>query len=112
MPAIVQLMLDHLKRRESQRLYDREELSSVTYELNKIMGLVSYATAVQPFKDNPYQEAALVPILRYMAEHDPSLHIDRQGYRAVVRIQLAQKKTSNEQQWAELKALSWPPWKD
>ena len=26
-------------------------------------------------------------------------------------VQLAQKKTPGEQQWAELKALSWPPWK-
>ncbi|EME39802.1 hypothetical protein DOTSEDRAFT_74643 [Dothistroma septosporum NZE10] len=111
MRSVVQLMLDHLQRCEIRRPYDRETLSAVTYELNKIMGLVSYTTATQPFKDNPHQEAAIVPILRYMAEHDPPLHIDRQGYRAVVRIQLAQRKTSNEIQWAELKALSWPPWK-
>ncbi|KAK4612518.1 uncharacterized protein CLAFUR5_13073 [Fulvia fulva] len=111
MRATVELMLHHLAYRETLQPYDREGLSTVTYELNKIMGLVSYATAIQPFKDNPHQEAAIVPILRYMAEHDPPLHIDRQGYRAVIRIQLSQRKTPNEIQWAELKALSWPPWK-
>lgn len=88
------------------------QLSLKSHQLNKLMSLVSLSTNERAFKNGDYQEAALIPILRYMSEHEPSLHINRQGYRAVIRIQLAQRKTSDEQQWAELKALSWPPWKE
>ncbi len=86
-------------------------LNNLTNMLNKAMHLLSLETAVAPFQDNPHQEAAIVRILRFMTEHQPQLQITRDGYRAVVRIQLAQKKTPGEQQWAGLKALSWPPWK-
>ncbi|KAF2862150.1 hypothetical protein K470DRAFT_263016 [Piedraia hortae CBS 480.64] len=75
------------------------------------MHLVSLGTATQPFKALPDQEATLISILRFMAEHDPPLHINREGYRAVIRVQLGQEKTNKEQQWAQLKLLSWPPWK-
>ncbi|MDV2687690.1 hypothetical protein RYX56_25405, partial [Alkalihalophilus lindianensis] len=59
-----------------------------------------------------YQEAAIIRILSAMAEHEPPVQIDREGYRAVIRLQLAMGKTDSEQQWAALKALSWPPWKE
>jgi hypothetical protein len=84
----------------------------VTFMLNKAMFLVSEPTAVNPFKDVNYQEAAVIRILSAMAEHETPLQIDREGYRAVIRLQLAMGKTDNEQQWAALKALSWPPWKE
>ena len=80
--------------------------------LNKAMRLIAVPSPTSIFKSNVYQEAALVRILRFMSEHNPPLQINREGYRAVILIQLAQKKTANEQQWAELKALSWPPWKE
>lgn len=121
-PSIVQLylrgpQLDRATETDSQ-LYRFAEvdtckyLSTETYRLNKLMSLVSLSTSEQPFKNCDHQEAALIPILRYMSEYEPPLHIDRQGYRAVIRIQLAQRKTSDEQQWAGLQALSWPPWKE
>ncbi|KAJ5749083.1 uncharacterized protein N7511_010779 [Penicillium nucicola] len=47
-----------------------------------------------------------------MASHTPVLPVSRQGYRAVVAVQLAHKKTAEERQSAELKAPSWPPWKE
>ncbi|EMC99996.1 hypothetical protein BAUCODRAFT_119555 [Baudoinia panamericana UAMH 10762] len=46
-----------------------------------------------------------------MAEHEPQIQITREGYRAVMRIQLTQSKTTAEKRWAQLKAQSWPPWK-
>lgn len=84
----------------------------ITYQMNKAMQLVSLATAVTPYKDVHYQEAPIVRILSYMANHSPALQLNRDGYRAVVRIQLAEKKTESEQKWAKLKGLSWPPWKE
>lgn len=88
-----------------------KQIADLTVTLNRAMHLISLSTAVEPYKDNMYQEKALVRILRFMAEHEPPLHLDRHGYRAVVRVQLAQPKSPDERKWAELKALSWPPWK-
>ncbi|GAB7331876.1 hypothetical protein MBLNU13_g03813t2 [Cladosporium sp. NU13] len=85
---------------------------TVTFMLNKAMYLISEPTAVSPFKNIHHQEAAVIRLLSAMAEHDPPLQIAREGYRAVIRLQLAMGKTENEQQWAALKALSWPPWKE
>jgi hypothetical protein len=47
-----------------------------------------------------------------MAIHKPVLPLTRKGYRAVIAVQLAHKKTTEERQSAELKAPSWPPWKE
>ncbi|CAK4001613.1 Hypothetical predicted protein [Lecanosticta acicola] len=110
--GVVEMVLNHFRYQEQSRQpLESDKLKNLSLALNNIMGLISLQTAVRPFKDNPHQEAALVRILRYMAEHHPALQINRQGYRAVIRLQLAQKKTGKERQWAELKALSWPPWK-
>ncbi|KAK3113277.1 hypothetical protein LTR53_009591 [Teratosphaeriaceae sp. CCFEE 6253] len=108
MRSITELLLTFLPKIGSD---DIEQLSRLTFMLNKAMHLVSLSTAVSPMKDTPHQETAIVGILRFMTEHQPQLQITREGYQAVIRIQLSQRKTSSEQQWAELKALSWPPWK-
>lgn len=47
-----------------------------------------------------------------MASHKPVLPLTRKGYQAVVAVQVAHKKTTAERQSAELKAPSWPPWKE
>jgi hypothetical protein len=86
--------------------------NAITFMLNKAMYLLSEPTSIAPFKDVNFQEKAIIRILSAMAENDPPLQISREGYRAVVRIQLASGKTHSEQQWAALKALSWPPWKE
>jgi len=108
MQIITKLLLTYLQK---VRAEDDSQLSNLTIMLNRAMQLISLPTAEHPFLNVVYQEAALVQVLRFMAEHQPQLQITQEGYRAVVRIQLTQGKTPNEQQWAELKALSWPPWK-
>ncbi|KAK0290715.1 hypothetical protein LTR35_000148 [Friedmanniomyces endolithicus] len=108
MQPITELLLAYLPKASMAHI---APLNNLTNMLNKAMHLLSLETAAAPFQDNPHQEAAIVRILRFMTEHQPQLQITRDGYRAVVRIQLAQKKTPGEQQWADLKALSWPPWK-
>nr|OQO31703.1 hypothetical protein B0A51_01051 [Rachicladosporium sp. CCFEE 5018] len=84
----------------------------ITQLLNAAMWQIAQPLAVSPFKDVSHQETAIICILSFMAEHKPALQIDRQGYRAVIRMQLSQPKTESERKWAALKALSWPPWKE
>ena len=96
----------------SNKVLDDEQLEKLTHKLNKAMRLIALPTAVEPFKGTAPQETAIVRILSFMAEHDPPLEINREGYRAVTMVQLTQPKSPSDQQWAELKALSWPPWKE
>ena len=110
---ISRMLLDCLPRMESQSLEpDHGTVTRLTHMLNKAMRLIVMPTAREPIRHNLHQETALVRILEFMATHTPTLQISREGYRAVTLLQLAQRKTEKEQQWAELKALSWPPWKE
>ncbi|KAJ5341410.1 hypothetical protein N7541_010534 [Penicillium brevicompactum] len=83
-----------------------------TEKLNECLWLLSLPTNISPYRSTPIQQQAQFELLRSMAAHKPVLPVTRQGYRAVVAIQLAHKKTFEERQSAELKAPSWPPWKE
>ncbi|SMR63831.1 unnamed protein product [Zymoseptoria tritici ST99CH_3D1] len=111
--SIVSIWLRHLQHTtiSNKSRAAHQQLAARTFELNKLLSLVSLSTSLEPFKHVAHRSAAIVPILQFMSEHKPPLLIDRTGYRAVIRVQLAQPKAEREQQWAELKALSWPPWK-
>jgi hypothetical protein len=116
-PEALPSIADYLVRflpdiKRNNRGYVYPIANAVSFMLNKAMYLISEPTAVAPFVDTSYQEAAVIRILSAMAEHDPPIVINREGYRAVIRSQLASQKTPREKQWADLKALSWPPWKE
>jgi hypothetical protein len=116
-PEALPTIADYLVRflpdvKRNNRGYVYPSANAVSFMLNKAMYLISEPTAVAPFVDTSYQEAAVIRILSAMAEHDPPIVINREGYRAVIRSQLASQKTPREKQWADLKALSWPPWKE
>ncbi|KAI7287676.1 hypothetical protein KC345_g361 [Hortaea werneckii] len=110
--AITDMFLDCIDRVfGSADTFKRTRMANMTHALNRAMHLIALPTSAEPFKEAYDQERALVRVLRFMVAQRPPLQLNREGYRAVVRVQLAQKKTPREQQWAELKALSWPPWK-
>ncbi|KAI5248410.1 hypothetical protein E4T42_05621 [Aureobasidium subglaciale] len=91
---------------------DNELIAYLTSRYNYALRLLSQPSHVSPFKNIIFQEAAQATILKHMADHDPAFAINRQGYRAVARVQLAAKKSSSEREWARLKSPSWPPWKE
>lgn len=83
-----------------------------TEKFNSCLYLLSLPTKIHPFRSSYIQQEAQFELLRAMATHKPVLPLTRKGYRAVIAVQLAHKKTSDERQSAELKAPSWPPWKE
>ncbi|KAI5204112.1 hypothetical protein E4T39_03799 [Aureobasidium subglaciale] len=91
---------------------DNELISYLTSRYNHALRLLSQPSHISPFKNTIFQEAAQATILKHMADHDPTFAINRQGYRAVTRVQLAAKKSPSEREWARLKSPSWPPWKE
>lgn len=89
-----------------------DSLARLTSLYNRLLYLFSRPTAIAPFKSTIFQEAAQTRLLACMASHRPSLVINREGYRSVIAVQLARKKTETEMEWARLKSPSWPPWKE
>lgn len=83
-----------------------------TEKFNDCLWLLSLPSNVHPFRSASIQQQAQFELLRAMATHTPVLPLTRKGYQAVVAVQAAHKKTTAERQSTELKAPSWPPWKE
>lgn len=83
-----------------------------TAKFNSCLELLSLPTKIHPFRSSNIQQEAQFELLRAMAAHKPVLPLTRRGYRAVIAVQMAHKKTTEERLSAELKAPSWPPWKE
>lgn len=83
-----------------------------TQKFNECLWELSLPTKIHPFRSAFIQQQAQFELLRAMATHKPVLPVTRSGYQAVVAVQLAHKKTTAERQSADLKAPSWPPWKE
>ncbi|KAJ5584455.1 uncharacterized protein N7459_004255 [Penicillium hispanicum] len=83
-----------------------------TDKFNSCLWLLSLPTKIHPFRSISVQQQAQFELLRKMATHRPVIHVTRKGYRGIVAVQMAHKKTTAERQSAELKAPSWPPWKE
>ncbi len=84
----------------------------LTFIYNRALSLLSVPSALQPFQSVAYYQRAQFNLLRRMTEFEPALAINREGYRAIIRVQLAHRKTPREREWANMKAKSWPPWKE
>lgn len=78
---------------------------------NKMLALLAIPSISTPFHAVAYHQRAQFDLLQIMASHARPLTITRAGYRAIVTVQLANKKTAQERDWDNLKAKSWPPWK-
>ena len=103
--------LSEVRGPESTHAPNERIQARLTFLYNKVLALLAIPSSLNPFRSVPYHQRAQFSLLRRMNEFEPSLAINREGYRAVARVQLAHKKTSRERDWAELKARSWPPWK-
>ncbi|KAF2716885.1 hypothetical protein K431DRAFT_278106 [Polychaeton citri CBS 116435] len=112
LPLLVPSLIETVRQSILEEAGPLQRLREMSYKFNKLMRLISLPTRGAPMVDAKHQEKAIVLILQHMSGHQPPLQIDREGYRAVIRLQLTFRKTNEEERWAGLKALSWPPWKE
>ena len=91
---------------------DKSLASRLTKLYNRVLSLIALPSSQTPFTQIGHHQQAQFIILRAMDTHKPPLVVNREGYRGVVRVQLAHRKTLSEQGWADLKSHSWPPWKE
>ena len=88
------------------------DVNQLTYVYNTVLRLLSLPSSLHPFQSLIFQQRAQFSVLRKMNEFDPPLGVDKRGYQAVARMQLMHRKTLKEREWAQMKAKSWPPWKE
>lgn len=105
---------------EAKKIWDKVQnegnipsakLSNLTHFCNALLAQLSIPASIYPILASLHQQNAQFQILRFMADRSPALIMTRTGFRATARTQLAHAKTLQEQEWAELKGASWPPWK-
>ncbi|KAK5061110.1 hypothetical protein LTR84_007652 [Exophiala bonariae] len=90
---------------------NKDELIKLAHIFNRFLGLMSLASRTHPFKWSLEQQKAQLKIVGIMAEFKPQMPVTREGFRALIKVQLIHKKTDDERAWAEAKSLSWPPWR-
>ena len=113
--ALINRYLDGVNFREGASPTDSltsEDTARLTYMYNTLLKLVSLPASIGPYQSAFHQQRAQFSLLRRMNQFQPPLIVDRRGYRAVVSMQLMHKKTLKEREWAQMKARSWPPWKE
>ncbi|PYI17305.1 hypothetical protein BO99DRAFT_389133 [Aspergillus violaceofuscus CBS 115571] len=79
---------------------------------NTVLRLLSLPSRREPFLSVSFQQRAQLELLRAMAAFQPAIPVTKRGYQSLIAVQLAHRKTDAERQSAELKAPSWPPWKE
>ena len=96
----------------TQNVLTEEVSARLAFIYNTMLSLLALPSSLLPFRSICYHERAQFSILRRMEKFNPPLIVNREGYRALIQVQLAQSKTQRERKWAQMKALSWPPWKE
>ncbi|EXJ94699.1 hypothetical protein A1O1_03096 [Capronia coronata CBS 617.96] len=95
----------------AERPLARLESSRLTHVFNRFLTLIALTPAKTPFNAYQQQQNAQLALVRLMVAFEPQLPITREGYRALITVQLLHRKTKHERIWAEAKAPSWPPWR-
>ena len=115
-PAIAEMFVEHIGRHprsdQGTARHQHNHIARLALWYNRVLTLLSLPACLDPFLSVPYHQRAQFTIIRRMAEFDPAVPITQEGYRAVVKVQLAHRKMSGEREWARKQSRSWPPWKE
>lgn len=116
LPAISAMLATHVtggnQEKPNPSEMDVKTSSRLSFLYNRVLRLLALPSSQHPYRDVPFHQRAQFIIIKRMNQLEPALTINREGYRAVVRVQLAHRKTLQERAWAAMKAKSWPPWKE
>ena len=93
------------------RSLELAELRRLSHIYNRFLSLMSLAPLKSSYNAYLWQQNAQLVLIRLMFALQPPLPLTREGYRALIAVQLLHRKTAQERVWAETKALSWPPWR-
>ncbi|KAI4152684.1 MAG: hypothetical protein LQ340_002767 [Diploschistes diacapsis] len=116
-PAITQMLTTHIIGASSKNPTNSDALSvpvlgRLTFLFNRLLRLIARPTSSDPFLAIVHQERAQFNIIRKMTEFQPALIVNQEGYRAIIQVQIAHRKTLSERNWSYLKSKAWPPWRE
>ena len=114
-PHVVQMLTSHITRpREGDinpNALPLKSISRLAFLYNRLLRLIS-KPVLSPFLSVTYQERAQFNVIRRMSQYEPPLLVNKEGYRAVIKVQLAHRKAMAERLWSNLKSKAWPPWRE
>ncbi|KAL2072141.1 hypothetical protein VTL71DRAFT_11484 [Oculimacula yallundae] len=95
---------------------NRRELGARIYDLrcktiNSILPILALPTTIEPYKSMFYNWSAQKVILNLAGNYDPPLILDKDSYRAVIRVLTASRKIDRESRAATFRERTWPPWR-
>ncbi|RMZ91134.1 hypothetical protein DV736_g1648, partial [Chaetothyriales sp. CBS 134916] len=82
----------------------------LAFSCNRLLTLMSLPSGPRPFQSVIYQQRAQLALIRGMTEQKPQIPLNREGYRALIKVQLAHEKLDGERAWASAQGDAWPPW--
>ncbi|KIW11335.1 hypothetical protein PV08_10635 [Exophiala spinifera] len=92
------------------RSVEAAELKRLSHVFNRFLTLISVSSS-RTFSSYLVKQNAQLSLVRLMVGFKPQIPLTREGYRALITVQLQHPKTEQERAWAETKSLSWPPWR-
>ncbi|PWW73197.1 hypothetical protein C7212DRAFT_223788 [Tuber magnatum] len=104
-PIIAKLLVTHLHRPDAPK---PRSPSRVTRLYNRLLTCFSLPTPDRPFAHLPILQRSQFLILHKMAAM--GIPLVREGYRAIIIVQLAHAKTPLEKQTVRDMVTTWPPW--
>ena len=111
LPAIARLFCDHAFPRWLSS-GGRDRGARLAFSCNRLLELLAQPCARDPYQSVVHQQEAQNLVVETMRSATPPVLVSGAGFRAIVRVQLAHRKTASEREWADLKAESWPPWRE
>ncbi|RPA98713.1 hypothetical protein L873DRAFT_1739690 [Choiromyces venosus 120613-1] len=103
---VAKLLVTHLHRPDSPK--PRSSPSRVARLYNRLLTCFSLPASDRPFAHLPILQRSQFLILHKMAAM--GIPLIREGYRAIISVQLAHAKTPPEKQTVRNMVTTWPPW--
>ena len=94
---------------EAQAFHSRRQ---ITHVYNTVLKMLGRSSQVHPLKSVIFQERAQFKLRNRMTQFKPPLTCDQRGAQGIAHVLLMSQKTLGERKWAQMKSLSWPPWKE
>ncbi|KAF8444261.1 hypothetical protein BGX38DRAFT_708088 [Terfezia claveryi] len=104
LPYLVQLIVTHLE------LTPNTSVQHLTFLYNRLLSLIARPSHERPFQYHPLIQQSQFMLLRQMSAIN--ILITREGYRAIISVQLARAKTTEERERIKGMKMSWPPWQE
>lgn len=104
LPYLVQLIVTHLE------LTPKTSVQHLTFLYNRLLSLIARPPHERPFQYHPVIQQSQFMLLRKMSAIN--ILITREGYRAIISVQLARAKTTGERERIKGMKMSWPPWQE